>query len=110
MLITHDRYFLDNITGWILELDRGKGIPYEGNYSSWLEQKQKRLAQEGRENDARNRTLARELEWIRASARARQTKSKARISAYEGLLAESDHQQLSQVQIIIILETGSGIW
>ena len=101
MLITHDRYFLDNITGWILELDRGKGIPYEGNYSSWLEQKQKRLAQEGRENDARNRTLARELEWIRASARARQTKSKARISAYEGLLAESDHQQLSQAQIII---------
>ena len=101
MLITHDRYFLDNITGWILELDRGKGIPYEGNYSSWLEQKQKRLAQEGRENDARNRTLARELEWIRASARARQTKSKARISAYEGLLAESDNQQLSQAQIII---------
>ncbi|MGI9379135.1 MAG: energy-dependent translational throttle protein EttA [Methyloligellaceae bacterium] len=101
MLITHDRYFLDNITGWILELDRGKGIPYEGNYSSWLEQKQKRLAQEGRENDARNRTLARELEWIQASARARQTKSKARISAYEGLLAESGHQDVSQAQIII---------
>ena len=85
--ITHDRYFLDNVAGWILELDRGHGIPWEGNYSSWLEQKQKRLAQEERQEEARQRTLARELEWIRASPRARQAKSKARITAYEDLLA-----------------------
>src|ERR1700748_1227667 len=83
LIVTHDRYFLDNVTGWILELDRGKGIPYEGNYSSWLEQKQKRVEQEPREEDARQKALAAELEGIRASPRARQAKSKARISAYE---------------------------
>ena len=87
--VTHDRYFLDNVAGWILELDRGRGIPFEGNYSSWLEQKQQRLAQEERGEAARQRTLSRELEWIRQSPRARQAKSKARITAYESLLAEN---------------------
>src|ERR1700730_11764841 len=86
--VTHDRYFLDNVAGWILELDRGKGIPYEGNYSSWLEQKQKRLKQEGREEEARQRALEREQEWISASPRARQTKSKARIQRYDDLVAK----------------------
>src|SRR5438132_4563913 len=81
LIVTHDRYFLDNVTGWILELDRGRGIPYEGNYSAWLEQKQKRLVQEGREEEARQRTMAREREWISASPRARQAKSKARYRA-----------------------------
>ena len=81
--VTHDRYFLDNVAGWILELDRGHGIPWEGNYSSWLEQKQKRLAQEEKTESARQRTLQHELEWIRQSPRARQAKSKARIAAYE---------------------------
>ena len=88
LIVTHDRYFLDNVTGWILELDRGHGIPYEGNYSSWLGQKQKRLEQEGREEEARQRTLAREQEWISASPRARQAKSKARYERYEELLKE----------------------
>src|SRR5204863_5652740 len=83
LIVTHDRYFLDNVTGWILELDRGRGIPYQGNYSAWLEQKQKRLEQEGREEEARQRTMSREREWISASPRARQTKSKARYRAYE---------------------------
>jgi ATPase subunit of ABC transporter with duplicated ATPase domains len=82
LIVTHDRYFLDEITGWILELDRGRGIPYEGNYSSWMEQKAKRLAQEAREDKARQKTLERELEWVRSNARARQAKSKARINAY----------------------------
>ena len=86
--ITHDRYFLDNVAGWILELDRGAGIPWEGNYSSWLEQKDKRLAQEEKEASARQRTLERELEWIRLAPRARQAKGKARITRYEELLAE----------------------
>ena len=90
VMVTHDRYFLDNVTGWILELDRGAGIPYEGNYSSWLEQKQKRLEQEGRENDARMRTINAERDWISASPKARQTKSKARIQAYDKLLAEAE--------------------
>ena len=81
MIVTHDRYFLDNVTGWILELDRGRGIPYEGNYSGWLEQKQKRLKQEDREDSARQRTLASELDWIRQAPRARQAKSKARLKA-----------------------------
>jgi sulfate-transporting ATPase len=90
--VTHDRYFLDNVAGWILELDRGHGIPWEGNYSSWLEQKQKRLAQEEKQETNRQRTLERELEWIRQSPRARQAKSKARITAYENLLAESGKQ------------------
>ncbi len=101
MLITHDRYFLDNVTGWILELDRGQGIPWEGNYSSWLEQKQKRLAQEGSKEEARQRTLARELEWVRSSPRARQAKSKARIRAYEELLAQSADSGPGSAQIVI---------
>src|SRR6185436_5086740 len=88
--VTHDRYFLDNVAGWILELDRGRGIPYEGNYSSWLDQKQKRLAQEEKEASTRQRTLARELEWVRMSPRARQAKSKARVSQFESLLSEHE--------------------
>lgn len=101
VLVTHDRYFLDNVTGWILELDRGQGIPYEGNYSSWLEQKQKRIEQEGRTEDARQKTLERELEWIRQSPKARQSKSKARITAYEQLLQESQNQKGEIAQIVI---------
>ncbi|HLG81140.1 MAG TPA: energy-dependent translational throttle protein EttA [Bradyrhizobium sp.] len=101
LIVTHDRYFLDNVTGWILELDRGKGIPYEGNYSSWLVQKQKRLAQEGREEAARERTLAREQEWIAASPRARQAKSKARYQRYEELLKQASEKQSQTAQIII---------
>ena len=97
--ITHDRYFLDNVAGWILELDRGYGIPYEGNYTSWLEQKQKRLEQEEKQEKARQRTLASELEWIRQSPRARQDKSKARISAYETLLAEAKEKSPDTAQI-----------
>jgi ATP-binding cassette ChvD family protein len=99
--VTHDRYFLDNVAGWILELDRGQGIPYQGNYSGWLEQKQKRLAQEEKEEGARQRTLAAELEWIRQSPRARQAKSQARINAYEKLLAESNEKGPQQAQIVI---------
>jgi len=99
--VTHDRYFLDNVAGWILELDRGSGIPWEGNYSSWLEQKQKRLEQEEKQESARQRTLERELEWIRQSPRARQAKSKARITAYENLLAQSGQQAQGQAQIVI---------
>jgi len=101
LIVTHDRYFLDNVTGWILELDRGKGIPYEGNYSSWLVQKQKRLEQEGREEAARQRTLAREQEWIAASPRARQSKSKARYQRYEELLQKAADKQTQTAQIII---------
>src|SRR5271167_2580596 len=101
LIVTHDRYFLDNVTGWILELDRGKGIPYEGNYSSWLVQKQKRLAQEGREEEARQRTLAREQEWIAASPRARQAKSKARYERYEDLLKKAGEKQTQTAQIVI---------
>jgi energy-dependent translational throttle protein EttA len=99
--VTHDRYFLDNVAGWILELDRGHGIPWEGNYSSWLEQKQKRLEQEEKSETARQRTLQHELEWIRQSPRARQAKSKARISAYEQMLAEGGQQQAETGQIRI---------
>jgi ATP-binding cassette ChvD family protein len=99
--ITHDRYFLDNVAGWILELDRGRGIPWEGNYSSWLEQKQKRLEVEEKQETARQRTLERELEWIRASPRARQAKSKARYTAYEELLAKSQERAPETAQIII---------
>ena len=101
VLVTHDRYFLDQITGWILELDRGQGIPYEGNYSNWLEQKQKRLEQEAREDDAKQRTLASELEWIRQSPKARQAKSKARISAYEELLESQGREDVGRAQITI---------
>jgi energy-dependent translational throttle protein EttA len=99
--ITHDRYFLDNVAGWILELDRGRGIPWQGNYSSWLEQKQKRLAQEERQEEARQRTLERELEWIRQSPRARQAKSKARITAYEDLLGQAQERAPGSAQIMI---------
>ena len=101
LLITHDRYFLDNVTGWILELDRGRGIPYEGNYSSWLEQKQKRMETEGKTEEARQRTLSRELEWVRSSPKARQAKSKARIKAYEELLNKAADAQAGRAQIII---------
>jgi ATP-binding cassette ChvD family protein len=101
LIVTHDRYFLDNVTGWILELDRGRGIPYQGNYSSWLTQKQKRLEQEGREEEARQRTLAREQEWIAASPRARQAKSKARYERYEELLQKAGEKQAQSAQIVI---------
>jgi energy-dependent translational throttle protein EttA len=101
MIVTHDRYFLDHVTGWILELDRGHGIPYQGNYSSWLEQKQKRLAVEEKQESARQRTLRHELEWIRQSPRARHAKSKARIASYETLLAESRDKPLGSSQIAI---------
>ena len=101
LIVTHDRYFLDNVTGWILELDRGRGIPYEGNYSSWLVQKQKRLEQEGREEAAHQRTLAREQEWIAASPKARQAKSKARYQRYEELLKQASEKQTQTAQIII---------
>jgi sulfate-transporting ATPase len=99
--VTHDRYFLDNVAGWILELDRGSGIPWEGNYSSWLDQKQNRLAQEEKQESKRQRTLQRELEWIRMSPRARQAKGKARLNAYEDLLKEETAQKLEQVEIYI---------
>jgi len=101
ILVTHDRYFLDQVTSWILELDRGQGIPYEGNYSSWLGQKQKRLEQESRDETGRQKVLARELEWINASPKARQAKSKARIAAYENLLAKSGDKSADTLQIII---------
>jgi ATP-binding cassette ChvD family protein len=101
LIVTHDRYFLDHVTGWILELDRGRGIPYEGNYSAWLAQKQKRLAQEGREEEARQRTLAREQEWIAASPRARQAKSKARYQRYEELVKKAAEKTSQTAQIVI---------
>ena len=101
LIVTHDRYFLDDITGWILELDRGRGIPYEGNYSSWLEQKAKRMEQEAREDKAKQKTLERELEWIRAGAKARQAKQKARINAYEELAGQSEREKLARAQIIV---------
>ncbi len=101
VMVTHDRYFLDNITEWTLELDRGEGVPYRGSYSSWLEQKQKRLEVEGKQDAARERTLARELDWIRASPKARQAKSKARIKAYDELLAEAGRDKSGKAQITI---------
>ena len=101
LIVTHDRYFLDNVTGWILELDRGQGIPYEGNYTSWLAQKQKRLQQEGREEEARQKTLAREQEWIASSPKARQAKSKARYARYEELVQKANDKAPSTAQIII---------
>ncbi len=101
VMVTHDRYFLDNVTGWILELDRGQGIPYEGNYSSWLEQKQKRLEQEAREESARQKTLAAELEWIQKNPKARQAKSKARINAYDELLSQATKDKITQAHINI---------
>src|SRR6187455_2414945 len=101
LIVTHDRYFLDNVTGWILELDRGSGIPYEGNYSAWLVQKQKRLLQEGREEAAHQRTLAREQEWIASSPKARQAKSKARYQRYEDLLKQASEKAPQSAQITI---------
>ena len=101
LIVTHDRYFLDDITGWILELDRGRGIPYEGNYSAWLEQKAKRLEQEAKEDKSRQKTLERELEWIRQGAKARQAKQKARINAYEELAGQSEREKMTRAQIII---------
>ncbi len=99
--VTHDRYFLDEVAGWILELDRGQGIPYQGNYTGWLDQKQKRLAQEGKQEEARQRSLERELDWVKQSPRARQAKSKARLSAYEDLLAQSKEKAPENVQIVL---------
>ena len=101
LIVTHDRYFLDDITGWILELDRGRGIPYEGNYSSWLEQKAKRLEQESREDKTRQKTLERELEWMRQGQKARQAKQKARINAYNDLVTQSEREKISRAQIVI---------
>lgn len=101
VMVTHDRYFLDNVTGWILELDRGQGIPYEGNYSSWLEQKQKRIEQEAREETARQKTLANELEWIQKNPKARQAKSKARINAYDELLSQAAKEKITTAHINI---------
>ncbi|MBB5514334.1 ATP-binding cassette ChvD family protein [Rubricella aquisinus] len=101
LIVTHDRYFLDDITGWILELDRGRGIPYEGNYSAWLEQKAKRLSQEAREDKTRQKTLERELEWIRQGAKARQAKQKARINAYNDLANQSEREKVTRAQIVI---------
>ena len=101
LIVTHDRYFLDDITSWILELDRGRGIPYEGNYSAWLEQKAKRLEQESREDKAKQKTLERELEWIRQGAKARQAKQKARINAYNELADQSEREKVGKAQIVI---------
>ncbi|SFM56179.1 energy-dependent translational throttle protein EttA [Shimia aestuarii] len=101
LIVTHDRYFLDDITGWILELDRGRGIPYEGNYSAWLEQKAKRLEQEAREDKSKQKTLERELEWMRQGQKARQAKSKARIQAYNELANQSEREKITRAQIVI---------
>lgn len=101
LIVTHDRYFLDNITTWILELDRGRGIPYEGNYSAWVEQKAKRLLQEGKEDKTRQKTLERELKWMRQGAKARQAKSKARISAYNEMADQSERERVGTAQIVI---------
>ena len=101
LIVTHDRYFLDDITGWILELDRGQGIPYEGNYSSWLEQKAKKLEQEAREDKSRQKTLERELEWMRQGQKARQAKQKARINAYNDLAGQSEREKITKAQIVI---------
>jgi ATP-binding cassette ChvD family protein len=101
LIVTHDRYFLDDITSWILELDRGRGVPYEGNYSAWLEQKAKRLEQESREDKSKQKTLERELQWMRQGAKARQAKSKARINSYNDLLETSEREKLAYAQIVI---------
>ena len=108
MAVTHDRYFLDNVAGWILELDRGRGIPYEGNYSSWLEQKQKRLELEERVEKSRQRTIAAELEWVRQNPKGRQTKQKARLANFEALVAQERNVKLDQVQIHIPTATHLG--
>ncbi|MFV2093543.1 MAG: ATP-binding cassette domain-containing protein, partial [Hyphomicrobiales bacterium] len=101
VMVTHDRYFLEAVTGWILELDRGEGVPYQGNYTAWLEQKQKRLEIEGRQDAARQRTLARELEWVRAAPKARQAKSKARVNAYDELLNQAEKAKVGTAQIVV---------
>ena len=99
--ITHDRYFLDNVAGWILELDRGEGIPWKGNYSSWLDQKSKRLSQEEKTDNKRQKTLQRELEWVRMTPKGRQTKSKARLTNYEKLLGEEGRQKEDKIELYI---------
>ena len=104
--VTHDRYFLDNVAGWILELDRGRGIPWEGNYTSWLEQKEQRLAQEDKVDEARRRTLERELDWVRLAPRARQAKGKARLNAYENLLAEAQSAEARQEKLLVSIPPG----
>jgi ATP-binding cassette ChvD family protein len=111
LIVTHDRYFLDNVTGWILEFDHGRGIPYEGNYTSWLAQKQKRMAQESREDEARQRTLAREQEWVQSSPKARQAKSKARYERYEELLkiANAKQNQVAQISIPVVERLGQNV-
>ena len=111
LIVTHDRYFLDNVTGWILELDHGRGIPYEGNYTSWLHQKQKRLEQESREDEARQRTLQRESEWISSSPKARQAKSKARYQRYEDLLkiANAKVNTVAQITIPVAERLGQNV-
>jgi len=111
LIVTHDRYFLDNVTGWILELDHGRGIPYEGNYTSWLEQKQKRMEQEGREDEARRRTLEREREWVQSSPKARQAKSKARYERYEELLkvANAKVNNVAQITIPVVERLGNNV-
>src|SRR5690348_4850600 len=111
LIVTHDRYFLDNVTGWILELDHGRGIPYQGNYSSWLVQKQKRMEQEGREDEARRRTLEREQEWVQSSPKARQAKSKARYQRYEELLkiANAKVNQVAQITIPVVERLGDNV-
>jgi ATP-binding cassette ChvD family protein len=111
LIVTHDRYFLDNVTSWILELDHGRGIPYEGNYTAWLAQKQKRMAQEGREDEARRRTLERESEWIKSSPKARQSKSKARYERYEELLkiANAKQNQVAQITIPVVERLGQNV-
>ncbi|HUO22652.1 MAG TPA: energy-dependent translational throttle protein EttA, partial [Caulobacteraceae bacterium] len=106
ILVTHDRYFLDQVTKWTLELDRGKGIPYEGNYSGWLEQKQKRVVQEQSESEARQRALTRELEWVRSGAKARQAKSKARLAAYERMVDEQENARQAQSYAVIQIPPG----
>ena len=107
---SHDRYFLDNVAGWILELDRGRGIPWEGNYSSWLDQKSKRLAVEEKQAGAYSRTLQRELEWIRMAPKARHAKGKARINAYEQLLQEGQNRTPERVEIAIPCRSVSAMW
>jgi ATP-binding cassette ChvD family protein len=106
ILVTHDRYFLDQVTKWTLELDRGKGVPYEGNYSGWLEQKQKRVVQEQSESEARQRALTRELEWVRSGAKARQAKSKARLAAYEKMVTDQENSRLAQTHAVIAIPPG----
>ncbi len=106
ILVTHDRYFLDQVTKWTLELDRGKGLPFEGNYSGWLEQKQKRVVQEQSESVARQRALTRELEWVRSGAKARQAKSKARLAAYERMVDEQEHARQAESYAVIQIPPG----